>query len=292
MKISDFEIHKTEPGDKFYPKALSRIKKPPKQLFYRGELNRGLLKRSLAVVGSRRMTHYGKEIIDRFVPTLVSEKITIISGFMYGIDTEAHMKTIENGGATIAVLGSGINICYPSENEKLYVEILEKGGVIMSEYDPDQKAQLWMYSQRNRIVAGLATLGILVIEAGEQSGSLITARLASEMDKKVFAVPGPITSSVSSGTNNLIKSGTAKLVTNPNDILGNLKLQVPSSKQIQNGDKLEIQIISLLGREPSTIDEIAVSLRMDIVELSTKLSLMSLKGLTTESGGKFYLTKI
>jgi DNA processing protein len=288
MKISDFEVKKIVIGDKDYPILLAKIKKPPTRIFYRGNLNNKLFKKSLALVGSRRMTHYGQEVVRRFIPSLVSEKVTIVSGFMYGVDSEAHTKTVENGGITVAVLGNGINICYPPENEKLYVEILEKGGAVMSEYDPDQKAQLWMYSARNRIVSGLASLGVLVIEAAEKSGSLITAKLAKEQSKKVYAVPGPITSVVSGGTNLLIKTGEAKMVTNPNDILGNTKSQTLNPKQIQNGDKLETQIMEFLSREPLTVDELAVNLNKNVVELSAKLSLMSLAGRVSESGGKFY----
>lgn len=291
MKISDFEIKKVVIGDKNYPAILSKIKKPPKQLFYRGELSGSFFKRSLAIVGSRRMTRYGSEVVERFVPALTAGGVTIISGFMYGVDTAAHTCTVENGGVTVAVLGNGINICYPPENEKLYIKILEKGGVVMSEYDPDQKAQLWMYSQRNRIVAGLASLGVLVVEAGDGSGSLITANLARQMGKRVFAVPGPITSSVSAGTNNLIKEGVAKIVTMPSDILGNLKtnnLNLKTTVQNLKLDNLETQIIELLRREALTVDELAVKLGQNVVDLSAKLSLMDLTGKVSESGGKFY----
>ena len=291
MKISDFEIQKVALADKNYPALLKKIKNPPKQIYFRGDLRRQLFKKSLAVVGSRRMTRYGGEVIEKFIPALVGAGVTIISGFMYGVDTEAHTKTVESGGRTVAVLGNGINICYPPENEKLYVEILQNRGVIMSEYEPDQKAQLWMYSARNRIVAGLSSLGVLIIEAGEASGSLITARLAKEQGKKVFAVPGPISSPVSQGTNLLIKKGEAKTVTGPADILGTppadgRKAAAPAL----NG--LEKKIYLALRLEPLTVDEIIAAVGEDVVEVGKTLSLMSLRGIIEESGGKFYTSDL
>ena len=159
----------------------------------------------------------------------------------------------------------------------------------MSEYEPDQKAQLWMYSARNRIVAGLSSLGVLIIEAGEASGSLITARLAKEQGKKFFAVPGPISSPVSQGTNLLIKKGEAKTVTDPADILGTPRAEARQTAA-PDLDGLEKKIYLALKLEPLTVDEIVAAVGEDVVEISKSLSLMSLKGLIGESGGKFFLS--
>jgi DNA processing protein len=219
---------------------------------------------------------------------LVKEKITIISGFMYGVDTEAHQKCLEYGGKTVAVLGGGLNIIYPPENERLYEKILENGGLIISEYEPDFKPQLWTFPQRNRIVAGLSSLGVLVIEAGEKSGALITANLARQQGKKVFAVPGPITSSVSAGTNFLIKTHQAKMVTTPEEILGK-KIETPSLFSLQELSPLEQKIYQALETEPLTADEIAKTVGQNIVEVGKTLSLLSLKGLISEFAGKYYL---
>lgn len=271
--------------DKSYPKILTKITKPPRKLFYRGFLKNELFKKSLAIVGSRRMTRYGQEVLERFVPELASGGVTIISGFMYGVDTQAHKLAVEAGGRTVAVFGSGVNICYPPENNDLYTKILEKGGVL-SEYKPDQKAQLWMFSRRNRIVAGLASLGVLIIEAAEGSGSLITARFAQEQKKLVFAVPGPITSTASAGTNLLIKEGFAKMVTQPSDIV--LVSKPSASGARRKLPPLEQKIYDFLSREPATADEIAAALDENIVALTQTLSLMSLKGVVTEVAGKFY----
>ncbi|OGM26736.1 DNA protecting protein DprA [Candidatus Woesebacteria bacterium RIFCSPHIGHO2_01_FULL_39_28] len=288
MRWKDWPIKKLD-GSFF-----KKIYKPPKVIYYRGNINPKIFEKSLAIVGSRRMTRYGKEVIDRFIPELVTNNVTIISGFMYGVDTQAHKKTVEYGGITVAVFGSGINICYPPENDKLYTCILEKGGVVLSEYEPDSKPQLWRYPQRNRIVAGLASLGVLVIEAGEKSGSLITAEYAQKQGKKIYAVPGPITSSLSTGTNLLIKNGIAKIATEARDMIGSKNPKLKNSKlpsKPSNLNDKEKKIYTALNLEPLSADEIARNLNLDISEVSTILSLMSLRGILTESVGKFYLGK-
>jgi len=288
MKWSDYKIKNINSGDKNYPKILREIKNYPKKLFYRGIFSQKLFEKSLAVVGTRRITRYGKMVIEKFIPFLVKEKITIVSGFMYGVDTETHQKCLEYGGKTVAVLGGGLNIIYPPENERLYEKILEKEGVIISEYEPNFKPQLWTFPQRNRIVAGLSSLGILVIEAGEKSGALITANLARQQGKKVFAVPGPINSLVSAGTNFLIKTHQAKMVTSPEEILGK-KIESPSLFSLQELSPLEKKIYQVLETEPLTADEIAKTVGQNIVEVGKTLSLLSLKGLISEFAGKYYL---
>jgi len=285
MNWADYPIKKVDIGDKKYPKLLAKIDKPPKRLFYRGRLSGSLFKKSLAVVGSRKMTRYGTEVVDKLVSELVAQGVTIISGFMYGVDTAAHKKCLEHGGQTVAVFGSGLNVCYPPENKGLYRQILASEGVILSEYPPETKPQLWTFPQRNRIVAGLATLGVLVIEGGEKSGSLITANFAKKYGRRVFAVPGPIISTASVGTNNLIKNGSASLVTSAADILGKKIKQPGLPFEL---DRLENKIYQALLAEPSTIDELSATTGINIVELAKTLSLMSLKGVVTESAGKFY----
>lgn len=287
MKWSDYPIYKITVEDKNYPVILKEIKNYPKILFYRGILDQKLFEKSLAIVGTRRITRYGKMVIEKFLPLLVKENITIISGFMYGVDTEAHQKCLEYGGKTVAVLGGGLNVIYPPENEKLYQKILEKGGAIISEYEPNFQPQLWTFPQRNRIVAGLSSLGVLVVEAGEKSGALITARLARQQGKKIFAVPGPITSAVSVGTNLLIKSHQAKMVTAVEDILGK-KLETPSLFSLNDLSPTERKILQALEIEPLTADEIAKITGEDIVEINKNLSLISLKGLISEYAGKYY----
>jgi DNA processing protein len=273
-------------------KTKIKIGKDEKEVYYRGNWNNSIFKKSIAIVGSRRMTRYGKEIIDRFVSIFIANGITTISGFMYGVDTEVHQKTVEYGGKTVAIFGCGLDIIYPPENEKLYKKILETDGLVISEYEPDAKPHLWKFPQRNKIIAGLASLGVLIVEAAEKSGSLITADIARKMGKKVYAVPGPITSSISVGTNQLIKEKKAILVTEPRDVIGKIsKLKKSKTQNDINLSKLESKIYEVLRAEPLNVDEIAVQIGENIIEVGTTLSLMGIKGLIIESAGKFYLNR-
>lgn len=273
MKISDFDIKRK---DKYY---------------FRGDWNEKLFKKSIAIVGSRQMTKYGGEVTDKFVADFVANGVTTISGFMYGVDTLVAQKTVEYGGKHIAVLGCGLDVIYPSENEKLYLQILESGGLIISEYEPNAQPHLWKFPQRNKVVVKLSTLGVLVIEAGEGSGSLITAKIAIKSGKNVYAVPGPITSKVSRGTNELIKKGEAKLVTSISDILKiKNKLDI-NNKNSMNLVGLENIIYKILENEPLEIDEISRKTGESVIEIGSTLSLMGIKNLVTESGGKYYLNK-
>ena len=263
-----------------------------KTLHFRGQDPYKINKKSIAIVGSRRMTRYGREVVDKFVSDFVLNGTTTISGFMYGVDTEVHQKTVDYGGHTIAVFGCGLDVIYPPENEKLYKEIIKTGGSVVSEYEDNAKPHLWKFPQRNKIVAGLASLGVLVIEAGEGSGSLVTAKIAKKMGKKVWAVPGPINSSVSVGCNELIKSGDAQMATSVADILKieNLKLKIRDEKNTNiNMLGLESKIYEFLKVEPSEIDEIAQKLGEGVVEIGSTLSIMGIKGMVTESGGKYFL---
>jgi DNA processing protein len=289
MEWVEYSVSEAEKGDKNYPDILAILLQPPKQIFYRGKLSKGILVKSIALVGSRRMTRYGATVIDKFVSAFVSAGITTVSGYMYGVDTEVHSKTVEYGGKTIAVMGGGINKPYPPENDELYTKILQNGGVVLSEYKPEQKPQLWAFPQRNRIIAALATLGVLVIEAGESSGSLITVHFAKKLKKKIFAVPGPITSSVSAGTNMLIKKGIGEMVTGPEDIVRVKEQESGRVKVNTELNSFENEIYKLLKREEMSVDEIAVALKKDMVEVSTIVSMMALRGLISEAGGKYFV---
>jgi DNA processing protein len=261
-----------------------------KTLHFRGVDPYSINKKSIAIVGSRQMTRYGREVVDKFVADFVVNGITTISGFMYGVDTEVHQKTVDYGGKTIAVFGCGLDVIYPTENKKLYDQIIKSGGSVVSEYENSAKPHLWKFPQRNKIVVNLASIGVLVIEAGENSGSLVTAKLAKKAGKKVWAVPGPINSRVSVGCNELIKSGDAIMATNIGDIL-NIK-QSYFAKATQDKPELqglEYKIYSALQLEPLEIDEISQKLGLSVVEVGTTLSIMGIKGLIVESGGKYYL---
>jgi len=268
-----------------------KIGKKIKNIYYRGIWDENIFKRSIAVVGSRSMTRYGKEAVDKFISAFVAEGVATISGFMYGVDTEVHQKTVDYGGRTVAVFGCGLDVIYPPENEKLYEQILETRGLVISEYEADAKPHLWKFPQRNKIVAGLAGLGVLVIEAGEKSGSLITAGLAKKMGKKVYAVPGAITSRVSVGCNNLIKNGEAIMATSVADIL-KIKPTVHGSPSTVHGlSPQEAKIYKVLQLEPMDLDGIALKIGYNVIEIGSALSVMGLKGLITESGGKYYLNR-
>ncbi len=289
MKIwSDYPLKKVEVASRQYPALLKKITSPPKALYYRGQLNKAIFKKSLAVVGSRRMTRVGKLAVEQLIYPLASAGVTIISGFMYGVDSAAHEQCLEAGGTTVAVLGNGLDVVYPVENEKLYSQILDSGGLVVSEYPAETKPKLWTYPQRNRIVAGLSSLGVLVVEAGENSGSLITARMAKKQGKKVWAVPGPISSSNSIGVNQLIQSGKAKMALGAEDILGEKTEKKEENIKL---DLAEKEIYRILQREPVDIDSLARLVKKSVSEVSQVLSLMSLKGLTIEIGGQYFLSR-
>ncbi|EKE06409.1 MAG: Topoisomerase [uncultured bacterium] len=263
-----------------------------KTLHFRGADPYKINTKSIAIVGSRRMTRYGREAVDKFVCDFVANGITTISGFMYGIDTEVHQKTIDYGGKTIAVFGCGLDVIYPSENKKIYDQIIEGGGSVVSEYEDSAKPHLWKFPQRNKIVVSLASFGVLVIEAGENSGSLVTAKIAKKLGKKIWAVPGPINSKVSVGCNGLIKSGDAIMATSVNDIVHTKLINKNEEIRIQNFEnKQEEKIYKILEFEALDLDEISQKLSISVVEIGSTLSIMGIKGLVTESGGKYYLNK-
>lgn len=270
--------------DKNFPKNLKDISPKVSKLFYKGNYSKKLFEKSIAVVGSRKMTSYGTRILESLLPPLVNAKITIISGFMYGIDQEAHKIALENEGKTVAVLGWGIDWPVEPADKKLY-ERIENKGLLLSEYQ-DSSPQLWMFPRRNRIMAGLAQ-ATLVIEAAPNSGSLITAAFATKYKKKLFAVPGPATSIVSQGTNTLIKKGLAKLVSTADDILTEMNWSKTKKTQPIENKNPDI-LLQLLSREPLNIDEIALSLNSTVEKISVKLSLLQLKGLIAENNGKYY----
>ena len=204
--------------DALYPKRLKEIYLPPIVLFYKGRLE--LFNRlSIGIVGARNHTPYSKEALEYLLPDILERKVSIISGLARGVDSLAHQLTLELNGETIAVIGNGINICYPKENQSLY-DAIGKKGLILSEYPLDSPPLKFHFPYRNRIIAGLSH-GLCVIEAKLHSGSLITANVALSENRQVFALPGNITSEYSKGTNELITAG-AFPIRNANDILDSL----------------------------------------------------------------------
>lgn len=276
-----------------FPSGLAIVHDKPKCIYYRGNWDSQLFENTITMVGSRKMTRYGESIIERMVQDVVAKGITIVSGFMYGVDTECHKKCLEYGGKTIAVVGGGLNILAPSSNDGLYSEILNEGGLVLSEYEPEFHPTVWSFPQRDRLMSALATVGILVIEGGIKSGSLITARYGLKHNKRVMAVPGPINSMVSEGTNWLIKSGAAKMVTEPSDIF-NDELNIPHQgklfKDFGDLSSIEKNIIGILENESVTIDELCKKLKLTAAEINKSVSLMLMRDLIEEEGGKIYLS--
>jgi DNA processing protein len=274
-----------------YPALLKQVSGPPRKLYYRGSWDQRLFDNCLAVVGSRKMTVYGRQMTDRLVGEIASRGVTIVSGFMYGIDAQAHKAAVSAGGKTIAVMPCGIDRIHPHYQKELYQQIISAGGLIISQWPGDSQPSFWTYPKRNRIVAGLSA-ATLVIEAGLKSGSLITASLARKFGRGLFAVPGPVTSSVSQGSLQLIKQG-AEMVTGAGDILAFFGLAdsgVSRDRPLPAGlSRLEQAIIDELSREPKKIDDLSRALSISAARLGASLSCLQLRGAISEEEGKFYV---
>ncbi len=273
--------------DSRYPNLLKQTDTSPKLLRYRGFLDEDIFKNTLAVVGSRRITDYGKIVTEKLVRELAQEGITIVSGFMYGVDATAHSVALNAGGKTIAVMPCGADVVHPAYQKKLYKEITEKG-LVLSEFEDGFPPDKWTYPKRNRIVVGLS-MATLVIEAAEKSGSLISASFAKKYNRTIFAVPGTITSSVSKGTNNLIKEG-AKVVTCSEDILSffNKSREERKENKKEKLKKEEKQIVDILEAEMCDTDEIAKRTKLSLTEVNSMLSFLELRGVVGKKGRKYY----
>ena len=275
--------------DKDYPSRLREIYDYPPVLYLRGSLL-AQDEWCLAVVGTRRPTAYGRQVTEEIVTDLSQNEITIVSGLARGIDSVAHRSALESGGRTIAVFACGLDIVYPVENTGLAQQIMRRGA-ILSEYPLGTKPRAENFPRRNRILSGLS-LGALVVEAGQTSGALITAQMALEQNREVFAVPGSIFSAASQGTNNLIKEG-AKLVQNYTDILEELNLvaisrQTEVSAVVPESDT-EARLLKYLSDEPSHIDEICRGSQLPMATVNSTLAMMELRGLIKQVGGMNYV---
>lgn len=277
--------------DENYPEGLKNIYDKPLVLY----INGNIIEKdhvALAVVGSRKATNYGKWATEYFVKELVKLDVTIVSGFASGIDSVAHKTSLENGGRTIAVLGSGLDVVYPRKNKQLYNEI-SKSGALITEYTFGVPPLSYNFPQRNRIISGLS-LGVIVIEAKEKSGSLITAEHALEQGKEVFALPGNINSIFSKGTNKLIKEG-AKLIMNIEDIVEeiyelkkNLHKQKEEKLDYSQLSDLEINIVEIIKEGPIQSDIIALRTGLDISTINSVLTVLEIKGIIKEMAGRVF----
>jgi DNA processing protein len=275
-----------------YPKLLKEIHNPPYLIYTRGELAFDQLP-AIAIVGSRKFSSYGEQLANTFARDLARAGFIIVSGLALGIDAISHTGALEARGKTIAVLGSGIDdeSIYPRANANLAQEIIATGGLIMSDYPPGTPPSRITFPARNRIIVGLS-LGTLVVEAGEKSGALISARMALESNREVFAIPGSIFSPVSIGTNNLIKSG-AKMVTCVQDILEEFNLsQSLETKQTTlklPENKEEEILLTVLSDIPLHIDNIAKHSTLTVSAISATLTMMEIKGWVKNLGGQNYI---
>ena len=272
-----------------YPDALKQQEvNAPLAFYYKGDLNL-LNTPCIAVVGTRHSSRYGKDMTYKFVSGLVKGGFTIVSGLATGIDGYAHHATLENNGKTIAVLGSGLNIITPVSNCELYDKILNNGGLIISEYPPNANATKYTFPERNRIISGLSK-GVLVVEAGEKSGALITADFALEQGRDVFAVVGNLDSSRSVGTNNLIFNG-ATMARNGEDICAfyGITLQKISQEEVKKLDNTQKTIYILLSEGEKSFDELVELSGKSLAELSVILTDMELDGLIERTTADNYI---
>lgn len=281
--MKEIKIIKKE--DKEYPDKLLKIEDPPEQIYVLGDESL-LNKKSIAIIGSRDCTMYGYEQAQKFAKELAKENICIVSGMAVGIDSGAHIGAKGEIGKTIAVLGSGFNHIFPEQNKELFYKILEQGGCIITEYNPDVEPTYNNFPSRNRIVSGLSE-GVLVVEARYRSGTSITARFAKEQGKKVFCIPSNLEVTTGVGTGKLIQEG-AKLVLSSNDIL--VELGVTDEKE-EYREEVETEIseeykevYSVLSKIPVNVNEICKKTNKSIVEVNTTLTMLELEGVVKQVG--------
>lgn len=281
MKLIEYNSEK-------YPTFLKNIKDPPQQLYAEGNLEL-LNTTSISIIGSRACSVSGINAAKQFAKDLASNGITIVSGMAVGIDTAAHTGCLEVGGNTIAVLGSGLNRIFPKENVKLYHEIIENNGLVISEYPPETPKNSRQFLERNRIVSGLS-VGVLVIEAAHRSGTSVTAALAKKQGKEIFCIPHELNDKHGVGTNRLIKNG-AHLVTCADDILNKLNnLENINLQEEEPFEQLEfcepeqyLDVYNALIGPPANVDELCERINKTAQYVNTALFTLELQGFITKT---------
>jgi len=307
--MSEYPVGIVGIDDSRYPLLLKQIPNPPKTLHYKGVWKKEIFGSCLGVVGSRRMTTYGRKVTESLVFELACNGLVVVSGFMYGIDATAHKVALDAGGITIAVMPCGVDVVHPAYQQDLYDRLLFSGGLILSEYENGQVPRKWHYPERNRIVSGLSQ-GVLIIEAARNSGSLITAGLAKEYERHVFAVSGNIDSVTSEGTLDLVGEG-AYMVRKSLDVLQVLgvvgfsgkftgknsvsEVGNDSSSDVLNASakklvpkKVGEMVLALISNEPMTVDELSRATEATSGALGNELTLLMLSGAIFEENGKYY----
>ncbi len=306
-ELDDIETHQVQIitwDDREYPEHLNSIFDPPPVLYVKGTLcqQQELL---IAVVGCRKASTYGRTMAGKLSTEFAMKGVTVVSGMARGIDSAAHVGSLKAGGRTIAVLGCGVNVIYPPENKRLYHEIVEKGAVI-SEFPIHAKPDRFNFPARNRIISGM-TLGTVIVEAGHRSGALITADMALEQGREVFAVPGNVTSGTSAGTNHLIKQG-AYLIEHAEDVLSALSLEI--SREIKGAQpefafndptaappahkpdltQEEQHLFDIIPPEqPIHIDDITVRSELPSGKVSAMLMMLEMKNVIRQLSGKMFV---
>lgn len=283
-------------SEKNFPALLKEIPGAPEKIYFRGVLD-PLNNPCIAIVGTRKLTDHGKSIAKKFAKSLVDRGFTIVSGLALGIDSAAHEGALEAGGKTVAVLATGMDTVYPSQNKGLAEKILENGGALISEYPENTPSYPSQFLERNRIVSGLS-LATIVIEAPIGSGAISTAHHAVEQNREVFVVPGPHNHPNYIGSHLLIREG-ARLASRVEEILDDLNMNPENSEAPATGnlfatnglDEKQKEIISVLHRvgAPVNIDKISELLKIDVSDIIRQLTFLILKGLIKEEGGRYYL---
>lgn len=284
---NDQDIHIITYASDEYPSTLKNIDTPPLVLYARGDVSL-LNSRCIAIVGTRRITKYGTDVTTMFSTSLSRAGLTIVSGLSYGVDAVAHESCLKAKGKTIAVLGSGLNVIYPDANKPLADRIVENGGLIISEYKPNEKAKVYYFPIRNRIIAGLSD-GVLIPEATLKSGSMHTKNYALDYGKDLFIVPGRITDIYSVGCNSVIKSLQGSMVLSPDDILEAYHLK--GEKLVGNVVQLSIDeelVLSIIGTNELHYEELLEKSGLEAKVLNTLLVRLELKKIITKLPGNYY----
>jgi DNA processing protein len=272
-----------------YPPNLASIPQPPPVLYVKGTLTPAD-EWAVAMVGTRRASAYGREVARELASGLAASGVTVVSGLARGIDVVAHQAALDAGGRTIAVLGSGLDHIYPPENKRL-ADAITRAGALVSDYALGTPPESGNFPPRNRIISGLAK-GVVIVEAGESSGALITADFAAEQGRDVFAVPGSILQRSSRGTNKLIQQG-AKPILDVADILEELNLALVTehkeARALLPADETEQRLLACLSAEPVHVDELGAQLSLPISQITGTLALMELKGMVRQVGGMNYI---
>jgi len=289
-KNSDEGINILTWDDELYPRRLKEIEQPPPVLFIRGDVTVDD-HFAVAIVGTRRITPYGRQITEDLASFLAGQGLTVVSGLARGVDAVAHSAALKAGGRTICVLGSGVDRIYPPEHTQMAEKIIKQGAIV-SDYPVGTAPDAANFPPRNRIISGLS-MATVVIEAGETSGALITAGFAADQGREVFAIPGSILAPQSKGTNKLIQQGAQPLLS-PQDLLQALNLtragEYKAARRAIPADAFEAQVLSILGEQPVHVDDIRNQTGLPIEKVSATLTLMELKGMVRQVGGMNYVS--